>query len=295
MMEVLFCTLALLAQGDPAQDQARRRAAELRQECAEALKEADGVGSVGLGGSGDDWRLLIAVRDREALRAVKELVGGDSYGGLRIVWSVAEPVRPGPPPSAAPPAPEPLREKPIPLEPFENRNNIWQASITDCDIIRDYLKLKKVQHPSGNGMSWVPCQVVQRTSIGPDGGHSFTYTRHRPDCPVRMGRVGEPGWSDNYMAWVFRSGMTSPSPTNFTIPGNHWDFEHQSSNDMASRLPQVREGMTNVPVWPYGPYAYGPYTRPYPSSYYSYYWYPRYTWRWWPCRPYYRWWGWRCR
>jgi hypothetical protein len=301
MTSILFCILAAL-QGDPPgpQDQARRQAAELRRECAEALKEVDGVGAVGLGGTGEDYRLLIAVRDPETLRAVRELVGGDSYGGLKIIWSVAEAPRPGPPPGltpSPPPVPEPLREKPLSIEPFADRNNIWQASVTDCDIIREHLKLKKITHPSGNGMSWVPCQIVQRTSIGPDGGHSFTYTRHRPDCPVRMGRVGEPSWSDNYMAWVFRTGMTSPSPTNFTIPGNSWDFEHLSSNDMASRMPQVREGATNVPVWPYGPYAYGPYSRPYPYSYYSYYsyyWYPRYHWRWWPCRPYYRW-HWRYR
>jgi len=290
MMVVLICTLSLLLQQDPP-DQVRRRALDLKLECAEALKDVDGVGSVGLGGTGGDWRLLIAVRDKDAQRAVRELIGGDSYGGLRIVWSVAEAPRPGADHFAPPPAPEPPAEKRVPVEPFENRNNIWQASITDCDIIRDHLRLKKIQHPSGNGMSWVPCQVVQRTTIGPDGGHSFTYTRHRPDCPVRMGRVGEPGWSDNYMAWVFRTGMTSPTPTNYTIPGNQWDFEHQSSADMASRLPQVREGATSVPVWPYGPYV-SPYARPYPYSYSSYYGYGRY-WGWWHCRPYYRGWYWR--
>lgn len=290
MIDVLFCTLTLLFPQDPP-DQARRRAADLRLECAEALKDVDGVGSVGLGGTGDDYRLLIAVRDRVALGAVRELIGGDTYGGLKIVWSVAEPPRPGAKDFAPPPAAEPPpRERPLPVEPFADRNNIWQASITDCDIIRDYLRLKKVTHPSGNGMSWVPCQIVQRTTIGPDGGHSFTYTRHRPDCPVRQGRVGEPGWSDNYMSWVFRSGMTSPSPTNYTIPGNYWDFQHQSSNDMASRLPQVREGWTSVPVWPYGPST-SPYARPYPYSYYSN-WYPRY-WGGWYYRPYYRWGWWR--
>jgi hypothetical protein len=114
--------------------------------------------------------------------------------------------------------------------------------------------MKKVTHPAGNGKSWVPCQVMTRTTIGPVGSYSFTYTNHRPDCPVRLGRVGEPSWSDNYMAWVFRQGITPPKQGNLGIQGDPWTTAAMAAADMASRLPNIREG-AGAYGWPY-PYYY---------------------------------------
>ncbi|MBI3854200.1 MAG: hypothetical protein HY293_00765 [Planctomycetes bacterium] len=206
--------------------------------------------------------------------------------------SIADPAKYPPPP----PEPVPLKppaQKPQTL-PSPEPPNFWNASVTDCDIIRDHLKMKPVTHPAGNGKSWVPCQVMQRTTIGPGGGHSFTYTNHRPDCPVRLGRVGEPAWSDNYVAWVFRSGITAPAPTNFTLPGNSWTWAASAASDMVSRLPKIREGAGSGPVWVGGygwVYPYVPYY--YPYAYYPYYYPNRYYWT--PYRYYwhYHWYGWR--
>src|SRR5688572_21668962 len=148
---------------------------------------------------------------------------------------------------------------------FPEAPNVWKASVTDCDIIREHLKMKKVTHPAGNGKSWVPCQVMNRTTIGPGGTHSFTYTNHRPDCPIRMGRVSEPAWSDNYMAWVFRQGITAPKQGAWGVQGDAWSWAHQAAADMASTLPKIREG-AGTAAWPY---PYWPYY--YPYSYYPYY------------------------
>src|SRR5262245_57255906 len=92
--------LACLMQDDPRvlEQQARDRAIEMRQECAAALESVDGVGSVGMGGTGTDYRLLIVCRDGPTQRYVRDLIGGDEYGGVRIVWSIADPARRPPPP-----------------------------------------------------------------------------------------------------------------------------------------------------------------------------------------------------
>jgi hypothetical protein len=269
MANLLWCLL-LLAQDDPRvlERKARDRAMEMRQECAAALESVDGVGSVGVGGTGTDYRLLIVCRDAATQRHVRDLIGGDDYGGVRIVWSIADPARR--------PPPEPFNEKPRVQQPepppqFPEAPNVWKASATDCDIIRDHLKMKKVTHPAGNGKSWVPCQVMNRTTIGPGGISSFTYTNHRPDCPIRMGRVSEPAWSDNYTAWVFRQGITAPKQGNLGVQGDAWTWGHQAAADMASTLPKIREG-AGTAAWPY-PYSYWPYY--YPYFYYPYpYYYP---------------------
>lgn len=283
-MPIILLILGLAMQEDP--NPARTRAQEMRQECAAALESIDGVGSVGLGGSGTDYRIVIAVRDAATQRHVRDLVG-DSYGGVRILWSIAEAPRPAP----LPEAPAERTRPPTQPEPPPERLNPWNAAAVDCDIIRDHLKLKPIQHPAGNGKSWVPCQLTKRTTIGPGGVTSFSYTNHRPDCPIRMGRVGEPAGSDYFTAWVFRQGITPPVGGNFGLPSNDWAWGVQAAADMASRLPQIRDGAAAGPVWigGYGwitPYTAYPYYYPYRSYYwrpYHRYWYPL---RW--CRP------WRC-
>lgn len=276
MAKILWFLLAVLQDGpEGAEQKARDRAIEMRAECATALESVEGVATVGVGGSGRDYRLLIAVRDAATQRHVRDLIGGDAYGGVRIVWSVSEP------PRQTTPLAEPSgdRLQPRQPEPVPDRLNPWNASVTDCDIIREYLRMKPVTHPAGNGKSWTPCQVLRRTTIGPGGGHFFTYTSHRPDCPVRLGRVGEPPWADNYLSWVFRQGMTPAAGTNYTLPGNGWTWAAQAAVDMASRLPNIREGAQAGSTWVPG-YGWVYSTPPlYPPPGYWYpYWRHYYAW-----------------
>lgn len=285
-MTPLLCILALALQEAP-DSKVRERALELRQECAAALESVDGVLSVGVGGSGADYRLLIVVRDALSQHQVREYIGTDTYGGLRIVWSIAAAPRP---PAAEAPPPQPVEKPRAPqAAPFPEAPNFWDARATDCDIIRDYLKLKRVTHPAGNGRSWTPCQVMNRTTIGPGGGHAFTYTDHRPDCPIRLGRVAEPPWTDNYIAWVFRQGITAPAPTTMTLPGNPWDWAAQAGADMGSRIPNLRAGVTAGPTWVAGPGWMAPLVPVYAPPYS----YPHRYWGWRPC--WHGWaWRWRC-
>src|SRR5579864_6684435 len=111
---MMFISLGLLAVGLQVQDglpeagpQARKRATEMRAECAAALEQVEGVSTVGVGGSGSDYRLLIVVRDPVTQRYVRDLIGGDDYGGVRILWSISAPspapgAAPAPPPGAPP-------------------------------------------------------------------------------------------------------------------------------------------------------------------------------------------------
>jgi hypothetical protein len=275
-MPILLLILGLALQEDPKilERNARDHAQQMRQECATALESVDGVASVGVGGSGTDYRILIAVRDPATQRQVRDLIG-ETYGGVRIVWSIASAPRP-----ALPVEPQADRPRPLPAMPAPDRMNSGIASPLDCDIIRDYLKLKPVTHPVGNGKSWTPCALTRRTTIGPGGVTSFSYTNHRPDCPIRLGRVGEPPGADHFIAWVFRQGMTPPMGGNFTLPSNDWAWGLQAAADMASRMPSVREGASAAdPVWIGGYgwiYPYGPNSYSYSS--YSPYWYPYRGW-----------------
>src|SRR5882757_5553386 len=120
-MPILLLVLGLALQENS--NPARMRAQEMRQECAAALESIDGVGSVGLGGSGTDYRIVIAVRDTATQRQVRDLVG-DAYGGVRILWSIAGAPRPAPLPAAPE---EPARPLTRP-EPPPERLNPWNAA-----------------------------------------------------------------------------------------------------------------------------------------------------------------------
>ena len=125
--------------------------------------------------------------------------------------------------------------------------NPWKASVTDCDIIRDYLKMKPMRHPIGDTMySKTPCQLVHRSVIGAGGGHSYLFTKHRDDCSIRLGRVAQPAWADNFVAWVFQKGFTSAQrggflwPTELRADDKAWD--RQAGKEMKTVLPYIREG-----------------------------------------------------
>jgi hypothetical protein len=213
-MPTFFLLLGLALQDDSRtlEKQARDQAQELRKECAAALESVDGVGSIGLGGTGLDYRIVIAVRDAATQRRVRDLIG-DSYGSVRIFWSIAEAPRRIPPP-------QPPAEGPPPAFPEAagDRVNPGNPSPLDCDIIRDHLKLKPLTHPAANGQPWGACHLIWRSTVGPAGVTTFAYPDHRPDCPIRMGRVGEPAGADNFISWLFHQGITPPSEDAPSLP-----------------------------------------------------------------------------
>ncbi len=235
-MTMLAAILALSTAAAP-QDSALQKAAEARLRCETLLGALEGVTVVGLGGARSEYRVLVSCRDAAARLAARTLTGGDLLDGVRIFWTLAPQDLPKPAPK--PPPAEAPKEAPAQEEPP------WKAEATDCDIVRDYLKLKPVNHPAGQGRSYVPCQLVRRSVTGAGGGHSYTYTKHRPDCPIRLGRVGQPAWADNFIAWVFQKGFTPVAragitwPTELRADDKLWD--QQASSELMTRLPYVRE------------------------------------------------------
>jgi hypothetical protein len=236
-MTTLAAVLALAATAC-AQDAALRRAADARLRCETLLGALEGVTVVGLGGSREDYRILVTCKDPSARAAARALAGGDTVDGVKILWTLApkDPPKPAPqPPKLQAPSEEPAPQVPP-----------WKAEATDCDIVRDYLKLKPVNHPAGQGRSYVPCQLVRRSVTGAGGGHSYTYTKHRPDCPIRLGRVAQPAWADSFIAWVFQKGFTPVARAGITWPyelradDKLWD--QQAAGELMTRLPYIREG-----------------------------------------------------
>ncbi len=102
--------ILLLALPAPAEDdlriregEARYQASEARSACRGILAYLDGVGSVNFAGSGTDYRLIVVVRDHGTQRQARELLRGDTCGGVKILWSVSNPAA-LPPPAAPPPS-----------------------------------------------------------------------------------------------------------------------------------------------------------------------------------------------
>lgn len=274
---ILFAGTALSAQEERfLEGEARQRAAEARLACAARVEHLDGVVSVNMGGTGKSYRLFILVRDAAAKARVQEKIGGDRFRGLDIHWSFAaaarKPAGPalrntGPVNYMMGMAPSPRKSAPVnsmmgaPLrqtralprndvkafQPQQDEGeNFWKAKVTDCDIVRNHLKMKRISHPIGNGRYYKPCQLMLRSVTGAGGGHSFYYTKHRPDCPIRLGRVGQPSWADHHIAWIFQKGFTQPIRGGIT-----WPYELRASDslwrrqmvqDVKSRLPRIRDG-----------------------------------------------------
>ena len=247
--------LLLLSQADPAG--ARLRATEARERAEARIGLFDGVRSIGMGGAGEEYRLIIVVDSVQAKARAREALGGDVFERLRILWTVAGT---GLPVVHVPPPPPPLQAAPPPAAPALGAapGNFWNAKPEDCDIIRDHLKLKRISHPSGNGRYWLPCAVHLRQVVGAGGGHTFTYTKHRPDCPIRLGRVGMPPYADHFIAWVYSSGYTYPIRAGFTWPtelrASDSLWARQAWGDLESRMGYVRSGGTQAPP----PVATGP-------------------------------------
>jgi hypothetical protein len=264
LCELLLGTLALFAQDETrVQEQdARVNADESKRKCTNLVEGIDGVVSVGMGGTGTNYRLLIVVRDVVAKQAAQKALGGDSYEGLKIMWTIRSsnapaPQAPGPNPNPPPliaPTPQPAAAQTVPSP---------GPSIYDCDIIRDHLKLKPITHPTGDGRSYEPCQVMKRTVEGGISPPPVLYAKHRPDCPVYLGRVGQPAVADSFVAWVFQQGASVVPP------------------EGTPRLSDLRPGYNPPPTYTTYPYDYYGYYRPYYYrhyySYYPHYYYSRYS------------------
>jgi hypothetical protein len=197
---------------------------------------------------------MIVVEGVLAKARVRELLGGDVFEGHRILWTVTGtglPAMQAPPPAPAAPPPA-LIAAPAPKE--NAPGNFWNARPEDCDILRDHLKLKRVSHYAGNGRYWAPCAVHLRSVLGAGGGHSFTYTKHRPDCPIRLGRVGMPAEADRFISWVYHHGYTYPVRAGFAWPhelrASDSLWARQAYGDLESRMGYVRSGGTQAPPIP---------------------------------------------
>ena len=217
-------------------------AVELKKRCRERLEGVEGIVSVGLGGVNDTYSLLIVCRTEEARKKARAILGGNRFEGLKIFWSISGP------PAVTVKVPKLLQDKKQPEPEFDPDGAAppWEASVLDCDIIRTYLKLKPVRHPAGNGRSLKPCKVHHRQVVGAGGGHSYYYTKHRGDCPIRLGRVAEPPWADNTIAWIFRKGFTPAARASFLWPtelrADDKLWARQAGEDLRTRLPYIRAG-----------------------------------------------------
>lgn len=196
MKFVLSAALAPLLCASPQDDEAaeaRRRAIDARERCATLLVgEVEGVESVGYVGAGKEYRLIVRVRSLPARHAARQRLGGDAVDGLRVIWTVTEsspqaaaPQEPKLPAAEPPPSPSrPTVAAPRPPEEAEPPG-------AECDIVREQMGLKPRRHPVGGGSwkSWIPCQIRQRSVLGPGGGHTYFYAAHRPGCPFLDDRL----------------------------------------------------------------------------------------------------------
>lgn len=218
--------------------------------CDVLLCIIEGAKVTGLSAKDGKYCILIVAKDWAARRDASKLMGSDrTFEGVGLHWTVGG-KRAAPRAPRFQPAPSPKRAKPPP--PSASRSvaaaaprNFWNAALTDCDILADYLGKKRTAKIKKNawGRKPMPCQVRVRSQVGAGGGHTYQYTKHRADCPVRLGRVGPPGWSDAFMAWVFGSGITAPvrasflHPTELRASDSLW--YKQARGDARTRIPYL--------------------------------------------------------
>src|SRR5215468_5104542 len=139
---VLFAPL-LPSQEDEAA-LARSKAIDVHSRCVTLLDGIDGVSSVSYAGSGSDYRLLISVRDYTVKQAVKQKVGGDSWEGLRILWTVTNPnfstVSTRAVAAVQPPAPQDPAAPQASAAPAKE-DPVLMPGMPDCDIVRAQMGL----------------------------------------------------------------------------------------------------------------------------------------------------------
>ena len=70
---------------------ARERADAARRKCASLIAGTDGLTSIGMAGTGTDYKLLLVVRDPVVKKAIQDRLGGDRCDSIPILWSVKNP------------------------------------------------------------------------------------------------------------------------------------------------------------------------------------------------------------
>ena len=226
-MLLLLAMLATVSTEDEAAaGAARERAGEIRARCVTRLDGVPGVNSVSYAGSGSDYRLLIAVQDYIAKAAVRQKLGGDSWEGLAIIWSVVSMQ------TVAAPKEEPAKtERPEPPPPATKPEPGTPNSEPDCDIVRAQLGLAPMRHPVGgtSWKSWIPCKVWLRSVAGPGGGHSYLHAKHRPGCAYQDGLVSR----------VVREGFLTPTE----LRGSDVSWWRQVGQDLENKVPPPAPNM----------------------------------------------------
>lgn len=180
---ILTATLPALANEDArlAAGEARFQATEVQLRCGAALSSLDGLGGVNLAGSGTDYRLIIVVRDLQAKLQAREILGGDVYGGVKVLWSVSNPAaapavqRPAAPaPVARPYNPPPTRTFTPVAAPVEMRRTFWAGPATLTPRRYDYARSSNC-HPSRYGFLVArSCAPRPSTSCGSVGNSSYS-------------------------------------------------------------------------------------------------------------------------
>ena len=212
------------------------------------IKEIDGVLRVSVGGVTKDLHVVVQVETPDARKAVRT-VTGEKLEGYKVHILVTPPKRP----SRGESKPKSKDGKKTEVGKTqaekgvrfpETRDNPWKAAVQDCNIIRDHLKLKRLRHKGDRGLFVKGCLLMHRQVLSGGGGHSYYYTKHWSDCPIRMGRIGEPSWADDFVQWVFRRGFGPVSRGSFL-----WPYELKASDrlwvvqvreDLKSRLKYIR-------------------------------------------------------
>lgn len=219
---------------------------EAKYECRKALAGVAGVLDVSVGGIDGRHVLIVRVEDAGAREVVRQKLG-NAYRGIELYLQVSASVKAGkadPAPVQAT-TPPPAKKKEELEIPDDRHTNVWKASVQDCDIVRQHLGLKPVTSRRKDGRT-VSCRLMLRQVVGDGGGHSYVYTKHRIECPIRLGRVRQPDWSDNFVAWVFQSGITPAMRGGFLFPyelrASDKLWEKQASEDLMTRIGYLREG-----------------------------------------------------
>ena len=224
----LLLSLPLIGQ------ESRPTAEDVLRKHRAALEKIDGVVGVSAGGTATDIRILIRVRDEEAKKKVRKIVG-KTRGGHKVFIYVKAQVGST---AVSPRRTTAAKKKPGPTEPEP-------ATFEDCDIMRDYLKMKPVSRHK-NGKTYPSCSLMHRQRIGGGGGHSFWYTRHWVDCPIRTGRLKMPKNPDEFVKWVFTQGFQPATRRSFLGPVNLKGSDRlwfdQVKQDLTSLLPYIRQG-----------------------------------------------------
>lgn len=221
------------------------------------LKAISGVVDVSIGGVNGNLMLIVRVAGNGADEEVRQFAKG-GLDGFKVHVQVSTPSTP--PKKVDEPADKSLKVLKEQLDKNEkifksptaaivvpeDRDNVWKASVVDCDIVRQYLQMKEIDHPIGNGYSEHPCKLVLRGVQGTYGGFSYVYTKHRSRCPIRLGRVAQPSWADNYLAWIFQKGFNPVMRGGFLWPtelrGDDRRWAKSATEDLMTRLPFIREG-----------------------------------------------------